>query len=169
MKALTPAECPNWLRSAGIHHDPSRGLGASAHHGITGGLTDPRRSIAFARNLLQAVRPSSDLMLEITDWSSYQEDEMAVVRSLRASFGETRWLIKSPGHVFAVSELNLCVGLFALTIAYGWSAYIHIPSPRLTIYNWEGDVFEFWSDEKKSTDLAEEYCRSHELPKHKKA
>jgi len=170
MKALTPEECPSWLKSAGISHDPFRGFGEASNHFMTGGLTDTRRSIAFARNLLvYGLQPNTECLLEITDWSLYTEDEMAVVQSLRASFGETRWLIKSPGHVFAPSDLNLCVGLFALTIAYGWNSYIYIPTPRLTIFNWEGDMFEFLSDEKKSMQVVEEYGRSHELPKHESA
>jgi hypothetical protein len=169
MKTLTPEQCPRWLKDAGFNHDPFRGSGEASYHFMTGGLTDSRRSIAFARNLLQAIQPNSDHLLEITDWSLYQKDEMAVVQSLRASFGETRWLIKSPGHVFPPSDLDLGVGLFALTIAYGWSSYIYIPTPRLTIFNWEGDMFEFWSDEKKSIELAEEFSRSHELPKHENA
>jgi len=110
MKVLTPEECPKWLKDAGIRHDPCRGVGEASHHYMTGGLTDARRSIAFARSLLRAVEPKGDHLLEITDWSTYQEDEMAVEQSVRASFGETRWLIKSPGHMFLAADLNLCVG-----------------------------------------------------------
>jgi len=168
MKVLTPEECPKWLKDAGISHDPYRGVGEASHHYMTGGLTDARRSIAFARNLIRAVEPKGDHLLEITDWSTYQEDEMAVVQSVRASFGETRWLIKSPGHVFLSSDLDLCVGLFALTIAYGWSSFIYTSKPRLTIFNWEGDMFEFWSDEKKTIEVTKKFCRLHELPKHER-
>ncbi len=166
MKFLTPEECPKWLKNAGINHDPFREAGEASHRFMTGGLKDVRGSIAFARNLLREIAPQGDHLLEITDWSLYQEDEMAVVQSVRASFGETRWLIKSPGHLFSASDLDLCVGLFALTIEYGWSSYIYILKPRLTVFNREGEMFEFWSEDTKTIELVKEFSRSHELPKH---
>tara|TARA_B110000495_G_scaffold198568_1_gene210595 strand:- start:604 stop:885 length:282 start_codon:yes stop_codon:yes gene_type:complete len=58
---------------------------------------------------------------------------------------ETRPLIESAGHRFGADELEDAVGLFAMATEFGWSSYLYMPDDVGTLYNWEGDLFDFWS------------------------
>jgi hypothetical protein len=172
MKALTFEESNDWLASVGVKHDPFREKAKGAQYYLTGALTDVSRSVSFAfvRNLLvYGLMPSGDVLLRISDWSLYQKDEMSVIDSFRSSFGECRSLNEANGHLFASAEMDHCVGLFNLTFAYGWSSYLYIFNPSLTFFNWEGEMFEFWSEQKDPIILVQKYCQKHNLPKRKNA
>jgi hypothetical protein len=165
MTALPLEECKKWLAARGIDHDPYSRSGGSGYCHVTGAFTDLHRAHAFIRNLMaHGLKPSGEVLLEINDWPLYNEDEMAVVQAFRASFGEARDLIDARGHMFGPAELNPCIGLFNLTVMYGWSAYLYVPDPPLTVFNWEGEIFDFWSSQKELIEKAREMCHAHKIP-----
>ena len=55
-------------------------------------------------------------------------------------------LIDSPGHIITPSEKKIGISLFALSASFAWSSYIYSPHHRSTLYNWEGEVFDYWTD-----------------------
>ena len=55
-------------------------------------------------------------------------------------------LIDSPGHIITPSEREIGISLFALSASFAWSSYIYSPHHRSTLYNWEGEVFDYWTD-----------------------
>ena len=73
---------------------------------------------------------------------------MALIAHVRLAFGDRRPLIETPGHVFAVTEHDLLVGLLSLVTSYGWTAYIYFDH-GVTFLSWEGDLLDFYSFDSK--------------------
>jgi hypothetical protein len=72
---------------------------------------------------------------------------MRLIDLVRTTHGERRPLIDAAGHLFPTDEKDDLVGLFSLTVAYYWSAYLYFPSSKTTLFNWEGEIFDFWTDD----------------------
>ena len=41
--------------------------------------------------------------------------------------------------------LSGCV-IFALTTCFKWKCYAYGTQARMTLYNWEGEIFDFWTN-----------------------
>ena len=164
MQTFSIQQCKSWLEDRGVASDPYRNDLITGNHNEKRTVVNLHGAAAFIRNILNyGLKPAGEVLVQVTDWSLYSEDEMAIFQSIRASSGETRALVDAPGHLFPAAELNHCIGLFNLTLAYRWSAYIYIPDAPITIHNWEGEILEFWSGQKQIVDLVHEFCRSHRL------
>jgi hypothetical protein len=96
--------------------------------------------MALLRNLVLSAGAFEAVLLQITDWSLYSPDEMAVVMQLRKP---SRILLESPGHVFGMGERDLLIGMMGLVAAYGWTAYVYFDE-RLTLLLWEGEIMDAW-------------------------
>ena len=69
-------------------------------------------------------------------------------------------MIESPGHLFAVAERDLLIGMFSLAIHYGYSAYLYFDHGT-TVLCWEGEILDFWcSDELRATEASQVF-RTH--------
>lgn len=84
----------------------------------------------------------------ITDWPLYKPYEMKIIDFARSAHGEKRPLTDAAGHIFSLDEKHDLIALFSLTVAYDWKAYLYFPSSKTTLYNWEGEIFDFWTDDK---------------------
>ncbi len=146
MRCLTHSECSEWLVSRSIAEDPYRSgssvgyylqFYAPAHHSQVD---------AFARSCFERVIPDETFLIQVTDWSLYRESEMIPILGIRRNSGECRPLIESPGHLLESSERELGVALFGLPASFGWSSYVYGFPSGSTIYNWEGEIYDFWTD-----------------------
>jgi hypothetical protein len=106
---------------------------------------EARRTMAFVRHLLRWVGDFDSALFQINDWALYQPDEMSLIQAIRCSHGENGRLIDLPGHLFEAKERDDLIGMFYLTIMFGWSGYLYIPSTKTIILNWEGDLIDLWS------------------------
>jgi hypothetical protein len=88
-----------------------------------------------------------EILVHVTDWPTYEPAEMAVVDALRHAWDESRNLIDAPGHLFPAEESELAVALFGHTGNYEWNAYLYLPNDLATLYNWEGERYDFWSND----------------------
>jgi hypothetical protein len=100
----------------------------------------------LAENLLLAVEPFGSALLHITDWAHYLPQQMATFQAVRASRQEKRSLIDAPGHCFGADEGELLAGMFALSMHYGWSAYLYLEKGPAFL-NWEGELLDVWMPE----------------------
>jgi hypothetical protein len=73
-------------------------------------------------------------------------------------------LIDSPGHIFIPSENEIGVALFALSASFAWSSYVYSPHHRSTLYNWEGEVFDFWTDSAEVVSEMKLILKQFDLP-----
>lgn len=83
----------------------------------------------------------------MTDWPLYKAHEMALVKGIRAGFGETRLLGEAPGHLLERSEGDLLAGLLALVQAFGWDAYLATGDGSSIVFASHHDLFDVFSRE----------------------
>jgi hypothetical protein len=146
MKCLTNAECSDWLRNQRMVEEPyGEPLPVGSHYKQFAPPTSARHLAAFSRHLFDWLGNYDTALLHITDWGLYKPDEMAVIQAIRRSHGEHRMLIDAPGHLFEAKERDELIGMFYLTVMFGWSAYLYFPAAKATIFNWEGDLIDLWS------------------------
>lgn len=148
MKTLSDLECTAWLAERQRLEAPygKRGVAQAAQFPV-------RPESRLVSDLARAFSPFAMALLQVTDWSPYQPEDMAVISAVRAAHGEHRPLIDTPGHLFFREESDLLVGLFALTATHHWSAYLYFDH-GVTLHNWEGDLLDLWVSEPAQLDKA---------------
>jgi hypothetical protein len=82
----------------------------------------------------------------MTDWGLFQPSEMISILGIRLAQGDARKLIEAPGHCLGSDESEPGIALFSLSASYAWSSYLYSPIHRSTLYNWEGEIFDYWTD-----------------------
>lgn len=146
MKCLTENEISQWLDQRGIVGDPY----VKSHSAVYLQFDAPKKHQAieaFIRRYYDLIVRSTDTLLHITDWGLYTKSEMIPVMGIRSLHSEARLLIDAPGHLLDSAEAETAISLMALTTSFAWSSYLYCPTNRSTLYNWEGDIFDFWTDD----------------------
>jgi hypothetical protein len=94
----------------------------------------------------QQILPNAGFLIHITDWAFYTPSEMLVIDAIRRCHSESRHLIDASGHLVEPSESDLGIALFCVTAAFAWKSYLYSPQLRTTLYNWDGEIFDFWTN-----------------------
>lgn len=157
MKCITEAEVKTWLGKRGIAHAPLFEKNASGRHLQFDSPSPHLRIDAFIRHYLSNGIWNQPIMIHITDWPLYKPSEMLVIDAIRLHHRETRALIKAPGHLVLPKEKETAIALFSLTISYGWNSYLYSEAYKNILYNWEGQIVDFW------THSADQYKRMLKL------
>jgi len=111
---------------------------------------DFKKQQQFTKSFLELFAPDQSFLVAFTDWSQYESHEMDLIQAIRLSNGEKRSLIQSSGHLFSAKECAMATACFSLAIGYNWSSYLYIPKNKSTLFNWEGEIMDFWSDSKSA-------------------
>lgn len=164
MRCITDSEITDWLRERSIPKDPYRGDATPRFYLQFYAPTNHRRIDAFVRHYFERVLPAADSLIHLTDRGLYQQSEMIAISGIRASRGEHRMLIDSPGHFLTSSEREIGVSLFSLSASFAWSSYIYSQHHRSTLYNWEGEIFDFWTDREEVVSEIKLILEQFDLP-----
>lgn len=106
------------------------------------------------RCLLNEVFESGDLLVVVTDPEPDQESQVFIHEALRRAIGETRPVARAPGYAAQWTERERAIAVFASTACFGWKSYLYADHAQMTLYNWEGEIFDFWtSSGSKKNDL----------------
>ena len=164
MQTLADTEMRTWLRN--------RGLTAILNHSSESSnqmylqFCTPvahRHTEAFIRRLLEMTTACHDAIIHISDWPLYQPSEMLTIQALRETCGENRRLIDSPWHVIPSTEAELGISIFSLTVSYQWNAWFYLQNGATTLYNWEGELFDFWTTDGETYAQLENLVRDFNL------
>jgi hypothetical protein len=69
------------------------------------------------------------------DWSVWPSGQrMHVFDRFRMSYGETRRLIHSPGHVFVQTEIEDAISFVTIAVIFLWDCYVITPKRRKLLY-----------------------------------
>jgi hypothetical protein len=151
MKCLTQLEIASWLDAQCVTSEPYGNHNAPAH---CLQFKRPANAVANSELIRQFLNATSgEVLVHIADWPAYKPAEMAVADALRRQHNETRNLIDAPGHLFAPSESELAIAIFGHTANYEWNAYLYTPNDMATLYNWEGELYDCWTND-PATHLA---------------
>ncbi len=145
MKCLTQLEIAFWLDAHCVTPEPYGHQRPPAHYLQFKHPVQPVANSEFIRQFLNAT--SGEVLIHITDWPAYKPDEMAVANALRRQCNETRNLIDAAGHLFAPNESELAIAMFGHTGNYEWNAYLYTPNDMATLYNWEGELYDCWTND----------------------
>ena len=146
MKCVTENEIQTWLESRSIPKQRYQSSSAPEFYLQFYAPQNHTKLDAFIREYYRLIVLNCDSLVQITDWSLYQQSEMIAVDGIRSSHGEDRTLIDAPGHSLGPNEAEIGISLFSLSASYGWSSYLYASLNHSTLYNWEGDIFDFWTD-----------------------
>jgi hypothetical protein len=164
VKTLTNDACSDWLASHDIAEAPYGLERTSIPYREQFPLPDaPQRISSIARCVVEVSEPFGEALLHFTDWPLYRPDEMALVTAIRAAYDEQRYLIKSPGHLFAPSERDLLIGLFALAVCYQWTAYVYFDH-HTTFLCWQGALLDLWTADDALVAAIRDIFQRHNVP-----
>ena len=128
MNILTSAETASWCRQNGIaltdHGLPDRS-DAFFKFAIP---EDAGRRVALVSKAMRAFRDEPIFLVWFHDWSVWQSGQrMHVFDRFRMSYGETRFLIDSPGHLFGTREIEDAISFLTLAVLFLWDCYVVTP------------------------------------------
>jgi len=151
---LSGVEISDWLASVGQIEDPYTGdreppiriqFDAPRHY---------RHIEAFIRCFLSEVATSDKLLIVLTDSEPAEESQRFVHQCLRICEGEKRPVEVVPGILLSGEEAEKAIALFTLFSSFGWKGYLYSTRDQIVLYNWEGEIFDFWtSSEQKMNEL----------------
>jgi hypothetical protein len=162
---MTDNEVSGWLMERNLIEDPYHRTSSTRHYLQFRVPVERRRLEEFARQYFERIIPGTTSLLHVTDWAHYTSEEMAAFTAIRSGGGEERDLIEAPGHLIAPAGLDAGVILFSLSVAFGWTAYLYSLPDRTTIYNWEGELLDFWTDSAERFSEMERMVELFELVK----
>jgi hypothetical protein len=159
MKCFPKSFRQQWLDENGVGQTLQSRLGVRDWDICLALPQNLHKQIAFLENSLGDDLGKVGLLVSIEDWPLYLKTEFETVKALRLSWGEERRLIDAPEHVFDANETEIALGLFALTIGFGWSATLISTGPTFIAHNWEGEYLDCWcasAEKQRSLELLAE-------------
>ena len=148
MRCVTDSQIFDWLSERSISIDPYHGAVTPRYYLQFYAPARHSELDALARHYYGRIIPDLDSLVHLTDWSAYQESEMITMKGIRSGRGEERPIIEAPGHILPPGDSETGVALFGLSVAFGWSAYLYSSMDRSSLYNWEGEILDFWTESK---------------------
>jgi hypothetical protein len=89
---------------------------------------DVQRRVAVVAGGMREFSGEPLVLVWFDDWSVWPSGQrMHVFDRFRMSYGETRWLIHSPGHVFGEAEIEDAVSFVTLGVLFLWDCYVVTP------------------------------------------
>lgn len=93
-----------------------------------------KRVFLVARGM-RAFSASPLFLVWFDDWSVWPSGQrMHVFERFRMSYGETRRLIDSPGHVFEHGEIEDAISFVTLAVLFLWDCYVVTPTGRELLF-----------------------------------
>ena len=129
MNILTSPDARSWCSQSGITLT-DRGLpdcfDATSRFAIPG---DAGARVSLVAKGMRAFREERIFLVWFNDWSVWASGQrMHVFDRFRMSYGETRPLIESPGHLFGNREIEDAISFVTLAVLFLWDCYVVTPN-----------------------------------------
>jgi hypothetical protein len=145
MNCLSAQEISTWLRENCQIEDPYLGESQPTFR-VQCEAPGPFSALqAFVSVILNQIATHGGVLIQATDSFSAEEGPGLVIESIRRHAGEERPLEGAPGFLFGRSEIQYAVTIFALLAAFKWKSYAYAEHDQITLYNWEGEIFDLWT------------------------
>lgn len=160
MRCLTAREIKQWLRQHGHGGKsdiiPAISFYAPNHFGSVE---------CFVECVLREIFVRGEVLLLVTDTDLGRYRHLRIVDGLRCLAGEKRSLEKAPGFLFSETEWQDAVTLFAFAASCMWQCYLWGERDQLTLFNWEGEIFDVWPGSKTGKKATLELIKNFKLKK----
>ncbi len=161
MKHLTDNEISEWYSENGMSVDPYSENDDSRLYVQFYQPEDYKKKEAFSRSVLELTKGTGTSLFHVKDWDHYTESQMIAIDAIRAQDGEKRKLIEAPGRILSEGEEEIGALLLSLTSSFGWTSYLHCPGRKVSLLNWEGEIYDFWTESSetmsKMSDLIDRF------------
>jgi hypothetical protein len=96
---------------------------------------DAGKRVYLVNRAMDAFREESAFLVWFHDWSVWPSNQrMHVFERFRMSYGETRRLIDSPGHLFEGAEIEDATSFVTIAILFLWDCYVVSPGRSKLLY-----------------------------------
>jgi hypothetical protein len=134
MRILSPHEAATWCQE---HHVALSDRGLPEDFDVDLKFRIPRDAQQRVNLVSQAMEAFGDETLFLVwfdNWSVWSGQRMHVFDRLRMSYGETRRLIDSPGHLFDQTEIEDATSFVTVAVLFLWDCYIVVPGRRKLLF-----------------------------------
>ena len=153
MQILSKTEIESWMCRRALPGDPYQNGGDRLAFYLQFYPPKNLRGVeSFTHGLIHHLARDDEVLMTITDTENPERYELRLFDRLRKDFASGREILDAPGHLFAAAGYDDVIPMFALTVAFQWEAYLHFPATRSIILNWEGDIIDFWTDDRNAFD-----------------
>ena len=134
MTFLTPDECKAWLRKGGLDRVPlEHGAALTSNYAAYEFKIphDAGARVALCRQLWHGCGEVEHMerLLVMTGWSVWPSGEhVPLFTRLREQFGETRWLVDAPGHMFSPGDDDDGLSFLVLATMFLWDYTLYAES-----------------------------------------
>ena len=168
MRVLNQQETTYWLEQRGHVEDPHFSLDFG---NLPEGYFHAQRYAppaygtieSFTDQYLSEVVPDGELLLQIVEWDVWCDPRAYVIKCLLPTFDEAVPYRQMGGFLFEKSERAKGVALFSLTMSFMWKSYLYAESDRGALYNWEGEIFDFYTSSVTKLQEMEKLFRQFNL------
>src|SRR5262249_47497672 len=95
---------------------------------------DAQERVQLVSQAMEAFRDETLFLVWFGNWSVWFGQRTHVFDRLRMSYGETRRLIDSPGHLFDQTEIEEAISFVTIAVLFMWDCYIVVPNRRKLLY-----------------------------------
>jgi|SRR5262245_19751681 len=96
---------------------------------------DAGRRVALVNRAMQAFADEPVLLVWFTEWGVWTSGQrMHVFDRFRLSYGETRRLMDSPGHLFERTEMEDTISFVTIGVLFLWDCHIVVPQRRKLLH-----------------------------------
>jgi hypothetical protein len=89
---------------------------------------DAQKRVVLVSQGMRAFTDASHFLVWFNDWAVWASGQrMHVFDRFRMSYGETRLLSDSPGHVFEQREIDDAISFVTLAVLFLWDCYVVTP------------------------------------------
>ena len=117
----------------------------------------------FLECYLNQIVERGELLLVITDAEPASPAQEFTMTAIRRSLGETRQINETPGYLVDFGNRHEIIALFSLITCFGWKGYLYSEVGQMTLFTWEGEIFDFWTALETKRDKALELLKGFHL------
>ena len=152
MKYISPQDASDWIRLHEIIESPYAIKPSNIPY-----KQYPAPKISSSLNpLVQRLVDSKKALLVFTDWSFYHPDDWQYYKPHQIGFVEAMKDIatqypdfsKGLALIYEAAEHAELISHINVSLELGWSVYLYPETASATMYFWEGDLIDIWSDSK---------------------
>jgi hypothetical protein len=135
MKILSPDAIRLWCVENGISLT-DRGLPEGSAKARKFDIpADAQQRVALVAEKMKAFETLPAFAVWFDDWSVWPSGQrMHIFDRFRSSYGETRNLIASPGHLFQAQELEDAISFVTIGVLFLWDCYVVTPQQTAFLF-----------------------------------
>lgn len=135
MRIVSSEDCEAWCRQRGIPLNSWRLPERAAFPAKFPIPQDAGQRVSLVARSMAAFADENELLVWFHDWGVWPSGErMHIFDRFRKSYGESRRLIDSPGHIFSGNEIEDAISFVTLSVLFLWDCYILTPKGRKLLF-----------------------------------